>query len=121
MELQTITIEGKRYVILPVEEFDVLQKRAGDAPDDLPALPAPDARGNYPAAEYTRALIARNVITDRRRLGWSQAELAKRSGVRVETLNRIEKCRTNADPKTIDKIESTFRNAAKPARGKRAG
>lgn len=120
MEVQTITIEGKRYVVIPVDVYDTLQKRAGDAPDDLPALPDADERGNYPAVAYTRALVARSIITDRRRLGWSQVELARRAGMRVETLNRIEKCRASADPKTIDKIDATIRKADKPSR-KRAG
>jgi len=49
--------------------------------------------GNYPAIEYARAVTARDVITARRRLGISQAELARRAGIRGETLNRIERAK----------------------------
>jgi len=37
--------------------------------------------------------------------GVSQAELARRAGIRAETLNRIERGRTTPDVATIAKIE----------------
>jgi transcriptional regulator with XRE-family HTH domain len=35
----------------------------------------------------------------------SQAELARRAGIRVETLNRIEKAKVTADVATMEKID----------------
>ena len=43
-----------------------------------PLLPEPDADGNYPALEYSRVSLARKIIRDRRRLGLTQADLARR-------------------------------------------
>ena len=49
-----------------------------------------DADGTHPAKEYMLASLARKIIRHRRMLGLSQAELARRAGIRPETLNRIE-------------------------------
>jgi ribosome-binding protein aMBF1 (putative translation factor) len=54
-----------------------------------PHLPEPNAEGNYPA-EVLRIDLAIDILRHRRRLGLSQAELARRAGVRPESLNRIE-------------------------------
>ena len=67
----------------------------------IPPLPRPDAEGNVPAVEYARASLARKIIQARRAAGWSQAELARRAGVRPETLNRIERGRNTPDTATI--------------------
>ncbi|MGD0766881.1 MAG: helix-turn-helix transcriptional regulator [Tepidisphaeraceae bacterium] len=72
---------------------------------DLPPLPKPDADGNVPALEYARASLARKLIVQRKTRGWSQAELARRAGVRIETINRLEKAKHTADPATARKIE----------------
>ena len=76
---------------------------------ELPALPAPDARGNVPAVEYGRKLLARRLVLARRRAGLTQAELARRAKIRVETLNRLEKGRHNPDETTFNKIEAALR------------
>ncbi len=55
MTTQKIEFDGKPYVILPRDEYDRLTTLAKAA--DLPALPAPDADGNYPAVEYARASL----------------------------------------------------------------
>ena len=44
--------------------------------------------------------------------GLSQAELARRAGIRPETLNRLERCRTTPDTATIAKIERALEAAA---------
>lgn len=71
----------------------------------LPPLPAKLPSGNYPAVEYARALAARELILSRRRIGLAQSELARRAGVRVETLNR----------------DRTGQNDVKPDRDGKAG
>jgi DNA-binding XRE family transcriptional regulator len=110
MAVQTLQLEGKQFVVIEREEYDRLV--AGDLhihDDDLPKLPEPDAEGNVPALEYGRKLLARRIILARRRAGFSQAELARRSRIRVETLNRLEKGRHNPDESTLNKIESALR------------
>jgi transcriptional regulator with XRE-family HTH domain len=54
-----------------------------------------------------RAIIAR----DREQTGWSQAELARRAGIRVETLNRIETGKHSPSIATMQKIDLAFREA----------
>ena len=58
-----------------------------------PPLPPTDEDGNYPALETLAALQARDILAARRKLGLSQAELARRAGIAPETLNRIERGR----------------------------
>src|SRR5437868_4534769 len=82
------TIGGKRVVLLDEAEYDHLKHKADEWE---PPLPEPNANGNYPAVEYLRASLARKIIRHRRRLGLSQAELARRADVRPEALNRIER------------------------------
>jgi ribosome-binding protein aMBF1 (putative translation factor) len=89
---------------------------------DLPKLPNPDADGNVSALEYARASLARKLIIQRKALGWSQAELARRAGVRIETINRLEKARHTADPATARKIEMALEMRQIRTRGaRRAG
>ena len=82
-----VTVKGKRMVMLEESDFDRLMRKA-----DLfePLLPEPDVNGNYPAVEYLRVSLARKIIRHRRRLGLTQVDVARRAGIRVETLNRIE-------------------------------
>ncbi len=65
-------------------------------------LPKRLPNGNYPAVEYARAVTARDLITSRRQLGLSQVELARRAGIRVETLKRIEHARMSASVATME-------------------
>jgi transcriptional regulator with XRE-family HTH domain len=65
----------------------------------------PDERGNYPAIEAARALLGQKLIEKRRALGWSQAELARRAGVRTETVNRLEQGKHTPSLPTVDKLQ----------------
>lgn len=114
--VQTLTLAGERFVILPEAEFVRL---TGEPPE--PPLPPPNERGNYPARELTRAVMARDIIRSRRALGWSQAELARRAGVRAETLNRIEQAKRSPSLSTFDKVHRALEAgeaAQKVVRGK---
>jgi ribosome-binding protein aMBF1 (putative translation factor) len=117
--IQTLTLDGKRFVVLPEADF---LKLTGELPE--PELPPKNERGNYPALETMRALLARDIMRSRRALGWSQAELARRAGVPPETLNRIERGKHSASVATIDKLDKALK-AGEPkqqsnaARGKK--
>jgi DNA-binding XRE family transcriptional regulator len=76
-----------------------------------PLLPEPDADGNYPALEYSRVSLARKIIRDRRRLGLTQTDLARRAGIRSETLNRIEQGKRSPSVRTVDKIDRALQEA----------
>ena len=68
------------------------------------SLPKPDNHGRFPALQYARIALARDLIRDRKGVGLSQQRLAKLAGVRQETLSRIETGRNTASQRTIDKI-----------------
>ncbi|MBN1343225.1 MAG: helix-turn-helix transcriptional regulator [Phycisphaerae bacterium] len=104
MGAKIVELDGKRWAIMPEKEYKRLTAHAGEQ-DDGPTLPSPDERGEYPAVEYARVSLARKVTRARRRAGLSQAELARRAGIRPETLNRIEKGRTTPETATITKIQ----------------
>ncbi|HUU58017.1 MAG TPA: helix-turn-helix transcriptional regulator [Phycisphaerae bacterium] len=110
MTVKILELAGKRWVIMPEKDYKRLAANAGEK-GDWPALPKPDAKGNYPAVEYARASLARKIIKARRQAGLTQAELARRAAIRPETLNRIEKGKTTPDTATIAKIERALENA----------
>ncbi len=106
--LQRIEVEGKRFVLLPEPEYDRLCHNAGEAvaleDEALPALPKPDKNGRFPALQYARISLARDLIRDRKGVGLSQQRLADLAGIRQETLSRIETGKHTATSATIDKI-----------------
>jgi len=93
-------------------ESEHLAAQAGEK--GWPELPKPDVKGNFPAVEYARASLARKIIKARRQAGLTQAELARRAGIRPETLNRIEKGRTTPETATIAKIERALETPEPP-------
>ena len=114
--IQTVTLCGERFVILPEADYRELVGESWEPP-----LPAADADGNYPAVEAARVLLARKIIRLRRAAGLPQVDLAKRAGVRVETLSRLEHAKHSPNVATVDKIVRTLqqaeaaRSARKPA------
>ena len=112
---QHIEIEGKQYVILPASDYENLCGRAGEAialdDSDLPPLPKPDKKGRFPAVEYARISLARDIIRDRKTANLTQTRLAKLSGIRQETLSRIESGQQNPAVKTIEKIDKVLKKA----------
>jgi DNA-binding XRE family transcriptional regulator len=109
MIAQTLHFEGKSYVVVEKAEYERLATLAKAA--DLPPLPKPDAKGNYPAVEYGCVSIARGIIRDRVKAGLSQKELALLAGIRAETLCRIETGRHLPSVKTIDRIDKSLKKA----------
>jgi DNA-binding XRE family transcriptional regulator len=114
MTIGSLTIGGRRFVVVPEDEFKKLTTGTSASDDGLPPLPQPDSRGNVPAIAYARAGLARKLILGRRAAGWSQAELARRAGVRSETVNRIERGRNTPDMRTFAKLERALRKAGAP-------
>jgi DNA-binding XRE family transcriptional regulator len=84
-----------------------------------PPLPALLPNGNYPAIEYARASLDRGISRDRIEAGLSRRELAQRSGIRVETLCRIETGKHTASVPTFDKIHLALNRALKGSRRSR--
>jgi DNA-binding XRE family transcriptional regulator len=121
--LQRIEVAGQRFVLLPETEYDRLCSKAGESvplnDDDLPPLPKPDKQGRFPALEYARVSLARDIIRDRRAAGLTQQELARLAGTRQETISRIESGNYTASHKLIDRIDEALRKSvAKRTKGR---
>ncbi len=116
---QSIRLDGKDYVIVERAEYERLATvaKAGELTD----FPKPDVNGNYPAVEYLRVSIARDIIRDRVAAGLNQKQLAQLAGIRVETLCRIETGKHTPSVPTIDRIDRALQKAlAKKNKGKRS-
>ena len=107
----TLSLDGREYVVIPRSDYDRLQGLAA-----LPPYPKADRQGNMPAVEFARASLARKIIRDRMEAHLSQKDLAKRAGIRVETLCRIETGKHTASVPTLKKIERALGRAKRGAR-----
>ena len=57
MTVKILELAGKRWAIMPEKDYKRLAAHAGEK-GDWPALPKPDAQGNFPAVEYARASLS---------------------------------------------------------------
>lgn len=114
---QRIEVAGQHFVLIEEAEYEKLCARAGEAiafnDDDLPPLPKPDKKGRFPALEYARISLARDVIRDRRAAGLTQQELADLATTRQETISRIESGKYTASVKLIERIDDVLQAALK--------
>ncbi len=104
-----LELDGVRYAILREQSLRAICRRIGVScgPQGSPAVRA-DAGG---APDFDQQRFAWRLIARRKRAGLSQVELARRAGVRAETLNRLEKGRTTPDFATVRKLVEAM-NAA---------
>ncbi|HEX4055581.1 MAG TPA: helix-turn-helix domain-containing protein [Tepidisphaeraceae bacterium] len=105
MSTATVTIDGKRFFVVPEMEYRRIRELARELPSvRLPKLPKPDAAGNVPALEFARTSFARKLIRDRRRVGLTRAELGQRARVAIHLLSRIESGKLTPDTATFNRI-----------------
>ena len=109
--IQSLDIRGRKFVVIPESEYRRLTKRSAPAVSPMPTI-SPD--GTYPAADAMRAMMAQKIIAARNAIGLSQAALARKAGIRVETLNRLEKGKHTPDLATMAKINKALDNAGAP-------
>lgn len=106
--LQRLEVEGKRFVLLEEGDYERLCREAGEVArveqHGLPPLPKADARGRFPALEYARISLARDLIRARKGAGLSQQQLADLTKLRQESISRLESGKCTARPGTVDKI-----------------
>jgi DNA-binding XRE family transcriptional regulator len=109
-DVQVVTLAGRRFVILPESEY---RRVTGGLPtsEPEPMLPHPDAKGDYPAVEALRASMAQRILRRRRAAGLTQVELARRAGIRPETLNRLEQGKHTPTVATVEKIVRALERA----------
>lgn len=104
--MNTVTIDKKKFVLVPADEYKELKNRS-----KAPEFPSPDANGNWDAIAFTRASIARGLAQDRKKVGYTQKQLAKAAGIRPEILNRAERGATVPSVRTLTKIEAALKKA----------
>ncbi|MEM8739767.1 MAG: helix-turn-helix transcriptional regulator [Planctomycetota bacterium] len=102
----TLNIDGRGYTAVPTETFDRLMERLGDV--KLPELPEVNERGNRPARQTMRVLMARKIIRRRVAAGLTQEQLAEVAGVTVRTISRLEAAEHKPQSATIDKIDAAL-------------
>jgi DNA-binding XRE family transcriptional regulator len=100
LDCHRMELDGIRYVILRESVFEQLCEKAGIAETNEKALD----ENLTPAFDIDRASLSEKLRRRRRAAGLTQAELARRAGVRTETLNRIERGHTEPDFTTIRKL-----------------
>jgi DNA-binding XRE family transcriptional regulator len=100
IDYRSVELDGVRYVIVRESVFDRLCERA-----KVEAAPTP-AAGQTPETptDLDGVSLAEKLLRRRLAARLSQAELARRAGVRPETLNRIERGHTTPDFATIRKL-----------------
>jgi len=91
---QRVCLDGVWYVIIREDEFRELTRpvRGRGRVDALDAL------------NMSHQRLADRLLQRRKEAGLTQKALAESAGVRVETLNRIEKGRTSPDFRTVRKL-----------------
>lgn len=100
IDFTKLELGGVRYVILRESVFERLCEMAG-----LEQIDASSSDDSLAAGlDLDRATLAEKLVRRRRAAGLSQAELARRADIRPETLNRIERGRTNPDFATVRKL-----------------
>ena len=97
----SLTLDGRRYVLVPEDEYARLT-------GGTPQLPPADAAGNRPAVAFARATIGRSIVRDRERVGMTGAELATAAGIAVDALTRAERGASVPSGRTLEKIEAAL-------------
>lgn len=114
-----LELKGCTFVVIPHEEHQRLVGLAKVA--EMPA-PSPDAKGSLAAVNFARATIGRDILRRRVLVGVSQRELARRAGIRFESLCKIERGKATASSPTIVRIESALQRLERQGtRRRRAG
>jgi hypothetical protein len=94
-------------VLVEESDFEQLRREATQAARDvekLPLLPGPDKEAFYPAADYLRASLARELLVRRKRLGLTQEQLAHLAGIPVKILIAAGSGQHPARPRTLGRI-----------------
>ena len=97
---QLLELDGVRYVIVRESVFEHLCQEAHVNWEELNV----NKESLKPGLDLDGPSLAEKLVRRRVASGLSQAELARRAGIRPETLNRIERGRTSPDFATVRKL-----------------
>jgi DNA-binding XRE family transcriptional regulator len=99
IDCRRVELDGIEYAILRWVEFEELCRKAGIEQPQPGGEVLLETGGNP-----DRMTLAEKLARRRRAAGLSQAELARRAGLRAETVNRIERGRNTPDFATVRKL-----------------
>jgi DNA-binding XRE family transcriptional regulator len=74
-------------------------------------IEADHKHGNRDAIAFANAAIGRDLVTRRIAAGWTQKELAKRAGVRLETISRLEAGKHAPTRETMTRLDGALKKA----------
>ncbi|HPM80485.1 MAG TPA: helix-turn-helix transcriptional regulator [Candidatus Anammoximicrobium sp.] len=100
VDCKRVELDGVRYVIVRESVFQRLCEQAGVSSGEA-GVEEPEFSSGV---GLDRTSLAEKLVRRRLAAGLSQAELARRAGIRPETLNRIERGRTTPDFATVRKL-----------------
>jgi DNA-binding transcriptional regulator YiaG len=102
--IQTLDSHGRKFILVAESEYRRLHRK--------PTLMVPpidsESELSLFAPEAVRSFTALQIIEARKAVGLSQAELARRAGINVGLLNRIEKERSSATDRTLELINAAL-------------
>ena len=100
IDCRRVELHGIHYVIVRESLFERLCRKAG-----LEQTPTETGeQALQPGFDLDRTSVAEKLVRRRRAAGLSQAELARRAGIRPETLSRIERGHNTPDFATVRKL-----------------
>ncbi len=87
---QTLRIGKRSFVVIPVSEYQRLRRLSSEEKED--------------AVAFARSSIGRDLARKRAKVGLSQAQVAVKARIRVETLSRLERGHTNPTAATVKRV-----------------
>lgn len=106
-----VQLDGVSYAILRESLLRELCRQAKIVPVGSPSGRGRLADDPADSDSLDAKAMAGRIIERRKRADLSQAELARQAGVRIETLNRIERGKTTPDFATIRKLMTAIKAA----------
>jgi len=98
-----VELDGVAYAIIAQPLLEELCRRAGiELAGSSSGSWSP--RSGLVDMDVDREALARRLIRRRKGAGLTQVDLARRAGIRAETLNRVERGKTTPDFATIRKL-----------------
>ena len=110
LQYTSVELEGVPYAILPAALLVALCRKAGISASPRGARP-PSPLDVAAPDHFDGPNMARRIADRRKRAGLTQAQLASHAGVRVETVNRIERGHVTPDFGTIRKLVQAMLHA----------